>query len=229
MSVLSGINSDKAHLMAVQGGGHPGSITVLLREQRSRALLYLSSTYITYKSFSPMPSVHHFCGMPCVCMIRSPDNSLEWGWKKQTYLLSHQSLMESSGLFCSMWIIVEVSPLPRELEGDWGGGLLSFHWSDVYITRSHLDAAQMCLINNLPHPPWCSLSKVTDQPTICAWVLFLPPIWQHKHTPSYTGLHLHCIALFRWPLICSTLHRAACVLLQRICLSSHFSMHYLSI
>ena len=51
MAVLSGINSDKAHLMAVQGGGHPGSITVLLREQRSRALLYLSSTYIMYKSF----------------------------------------------------------------------------------------------------------------------------------------------------------------------------------
>ena len=51
---VSGINSDKAHLMAVQGGGHPRSITVLLREQRSRALLYLSFAYIMYKSFSPM-------------------------------------------------------------------------------------------------------------------------------------------------------------------------------
>ena len=58
---VSGINSDKAHLMAVQGGGHPRSITVLLREQRSRALLYLSFAYIMYKSFSPMRWVEHFC------------------------------------------------------------------------------------------------------------------------------------------------------------------------
>ena len=51
MSLLSRINSDKAHLMALQGGGHSRSITVLLRDQRSRVLLYLSFiAYVLCKS-----------------------------------------------------------------------------------------------------------------------------------------------------------------------------------